>query len=128
MFERKNERLKSVELLKDTLCSKKGRYYLGLTYEFEDAQENVHEVYISRVPLPIYDQGIPEIKCKSVYTMGSYINAGASIDVGYGDVDLPGDYTVIDTIVKYAPPKEMTLEEIEKKLGYKVKIVSREDE
>lgn len=128
MFEKKNERLKSVELLKDTLCSKKGRYYLGLTYEFEDAQENVHEVYISRVPLPIYDQGIPEIKYKSVYTMGLHINAGHSIDVGYGDVDLPGDYAVIDTIVKYAPPKEMTLEEIEKKLGYKVKIVSREDE
>lgn len=127
MFERKNERLKSVALLKDTLCSKTGRYYLGLTYEFEDAQENVHEVYISRVPLPIYDQGIPEIKCKSVYTMGSYINAGPSIDVGYGDVDLPGDYTVIDTIVKYGI-KEMTLEEIEEKLGYKVKIVSREDE
>lgn len=127
MFERKNERLKSVALLKDTLCSKNGRYFLGLTYEFEDAQENVHEVYISRVPLPIYDQGIPEIKCKSVYTMGSYINAGPSIDVGYGDVDLPGDYAVIDTIVKYGI-KEMTLEEIEEKLGHKVKIVSREDE
>ena len=32
MFERKNERLKSVALLKDTLCGKKGRYYLGLTH------------------------------------------------------------------------------------------------
>lgn len=126
MFERKNERLKSVALLKDSLCSKKCRYYLGLTYEFEDVQENVHEVYISRVPLPIYDQDIPEIKCKSVYTMGSYINAGHSIDVGYGDVDLPGDYTVIDTIVKYGI-KEMTLEEIEKELGYKVKVVDRKD-
>jgi len=126
MFERKNERLKSVALLKDTLCSKNGRYYLGLTYEFEDAQENVHEVYISRVPLPIYDQGIPEIKCKSVYTMGSYINAGESIDVGYGDVNLPSDYVLIDTIVKYEI-KEMTLEEIEKELGYKVKIVGKEE-
>lgn len=126
MFERKNERLKSVALLKDSLCSKKGKYYLGLTYEFEDAQENVHEVYISRVPLPIYDQGIPEIKCKSVYTMGSYINAGDSIDVGYGDVDLPSDYVLTDTIVKYGV-KEMTLEEIEKELGYKVKVVDRKD-
>lgn len=125
MFEKK-ERLQSVRLLKDTLCGGKLRYFLALTYEFEDAQENVHEVYISRVPLPIYDQGIPEIKCKSVYTMGSYINAGPSIDVGYGDVDLPGDYSVIDTIVKYGI-KEMTLGEIEEKLGHKVKIVGRKD-
>lgn len=83
-------------------------------------------MYISRVPLPIYDQGIPEIKCKSVYTMGSYINAGESIDVGYGDVNLPSDYVLIDTIVKYEI-KEMTLEEIEKELGYKVKIVGKEE-
>lgn len=126
MLEKKNERLKSVALLKDTICSKKRRYFLGLTYEFEDAQENVHEVYISRVPLPVYDQGIPEIKHKSVYTMGSRISTGDSIDIGYGDVDLPSDYVLIDTIVKYGI-KEMTLEEIEKELGYKVKIVSEEE-
>lgn len=52
-----------------------------------------------------------------------------TIDVGYGDVTLwdPSN-SITDTIVKYASPKEMTLEEIEEKLGHKVKIVSREDE
>lgn len=126
MFEKK-ERLKSVELLKDTLCGGKLRYFLALTYEFEDAQENVHEVYISRVPLPICNLGIPEIKHKSVVCAhGTYINVGESIDVGYGDVDLPGDYVLTDTIVKYGI-KEMTIEEIEKELGYKVKIVSGEE-
>lgn len=125
MFEKK-ERLISVRLLKDTLCDGKLRYFLALTYEFEDAQGNVHEVYISRVPLPIHNQGIPEIKHKTVCAMGTYINAGGSIDVGYGDVDLPSDYVLIDTVVKYGI-KEMTLEEIEGELGHKVKIVSRED-
>lgn len=126
MFEEKKERLKSVKLLKDTLRGGKLRYFLALTYEFEDAQENVHEVYISRVPLPICNLGIPEIKHKSVHTMGSRINTGDSIDIGYGDVDLPSDYVLIDTIVKYGI-KEMTLEEIEKELGYKVKVVNRKD-
>lgn len=76
--------------------------------------------------MPIYVQCIPEIKKKSVYTMGPCINVGDSIDVGYGDVDLPSDYVLIDTIVKYGI-KEMTLEEIEKELGYKVRVVNRKD-
>lgn len=51
-----------------------------------------------------------------------------TIDVGYGDVTLwdPSN-SITDTIVKYASPKEMTLEEIEEKLGHKVKIVGRKD-
>ena len=43
---------------------------------------------------------------------------------GLGEQDVSPDFTYIDRIVEYAT-KEMTIEEIENKLGHKVKIVNK---
>lgn len=54
--------------------------------------------------------------------------AEASVNKLLSDPKVENIIRIGDTIVKYGPPKEMTIEEIEEKLGYKVKVVSREDE
>ena len=49
------------------------------------------------------------------------------VNIGYGKINLSENTTFKDKIVKYAE-KEMTIEEIEKKLGHKVKIVGEKGE
>ena len=92
---------------------------LDLTYEYTDVIGNVHEHVITRVPLPLYFNPI-NIETKFEF------HHGRIIDVGYGDVVLFKDSTVKDRIINYTE-KEMTIEEIEKRLGHKVKIVSKEE-
>lgn len=53
-----------------------------------------------------------------------YFCTPKTIDVGYGEQDVRPDFKYIDRIVEYAT-KEMTIEEIENKLGHKVKIVNK---
>ena len=97
---------------------------LDLTYEYTDVIGNVHEHVITRVPLPLYFNPI-NIETKFEFFSDLY-HHGRTIDVGYGDVYLFEDSIVKDRIIKYAE-KEMTIEEIEKKLGHKVKIVGKEE-
>lgn len=95
-------------------------------YENKDYLGNLHEITLKDVPLPLCDHFSITEECYEPDIMSKTI-----INVGYGDVATFGWDTrnkMTDTIVEYAPPKEMTLEEIEEKLGHKVKIVSREDE
>ena len=49
------------------------------------------------------------------------------VNIGYGKINLSENTIFEDKIVKYAE-KEMTIEEIEKKLGHKVKIVGEKGE
>lgn len=121
-----NRKLKDAALRKVKTASGGNNYCLLLVYEEEDNFGNLHEITLKDVPLPL---------CNNFTITENYYEPSAVskavINVGYGDVVTWGWDThnnMSDTIVKYAPPKEMTLEEIEEKLGYKVKIVSREEE
>lgn len=120
-----NRKLKDATLTKVETLSGVTKYRLCLVYEEKDNLGNLHEITLKDVPLPLYDNfTITE----NYYEPGTVTKS--VINVGYGDVATFGWDThteMTDTIVKYAPPKEMTLEEIEKKLGHKVKIVSGED-
>lgn len=94
-----------------------GSYYLRAEYEVED-EYKVQKHTLPRLYLPIGDHFI--------------INQhphwhGYDIKVDFGELQLDvleqDGYTYkVETIKEY--PKKMTLEEIEKKLGYKVEIVS----
>jgi len=118
-------KMKDATLTKVETKSGGTKYQLCLVYENKDNLGNLHEITLKDVPLPLCDY--------FTITEGCYepdILSKTTINVGYGDVptfewDMRNKMT--DTIVKYAPPKEMTLEEIEKKLGHKVKIVSGEE-
>ena len=119
-------KLKDAILTKDERRYGCNQYHLCLVYEEKDGLGNLHEITLKNVPLPL----------DNTFTIIEHIHepaavSNAIINVGYGDIPMWGwdiHSNITDTIVKYALPKEMTLEEIEEKLGHKVKIVSREDE
>lgn len=94
-------------------------YSLALTYNIETLGE-VTELHIPRVYLPFRNYNL-------TIERPSYICDDMFADLGFGKVRLlPGDDTnYFTTKVIKTKTKEMTLEEIEKKLGHKVKIVNK---
>ena len=110
--------LKKVRLVKDG-----SNYALDITWTIE-TPERIEELRIPRAWLPIKQRGV------RVFTDSDYIYGGEMMfaDVGLGDqrIGLNGGPAIIITTIE-EKTKEMTLEEIEKKLGHKVKIISKEE-
>lgn len=101
------------------------RYVLCLTYKYHDEYGNTHETVINNVPLPLYNH-VDDITINDLRSSELFLDfcMHKTIDVGFGEQDVRPDFTYIDRIVEYAT-KEMTIEEIENKLGHKVKIVNK---
>lgn len=95
-------------------------YSLDMTYIME-TPESFEEVHIPRIMLPISGEDVTIAVDHQYY--GSTL---CTADIGFGPCrvleDSDGHYYTIKTIKEKT--KEMTLAEIEKKLGHKVKIVS----
>lgn len=110
--------LTDVKLKKDS----RGEYCLCVTYTTKDDHDNIHELVIDGVQLPID-------KDPRYITIETEISAHPSsfIDTGCGRVKLSVDAKFVDRIVEYST-KEMTIEEIEKKLGHKIRIVNKKEE
>lgn len=116
IFNNETARLTDVKLNKFS----DGGYYLRLTYRSKDEDGNIHEEVLDGVPLPLYNYPKMLENTEDITTL---FHPVTKTDVGYGKVELPSYATVVDCIVEYAT-KEMTIDEIEEKLGYKVKIVN----
>lgn len=125
----KNVKLKDFKVYKEEF----GSLCLALTYEYE-AKDGIHEFHIPKLALRISDKDIPSIETSHYMRHDDEVYA----DVGFHkyrlfktEFDVPDKFgeshtingCVADCLVKEIP-KEITLEEIEKRLGYKVKIVS----
>lgn len=103
-----------------------GKIYLKLSYTYE-GDDGTHEVTFPKIDLGFYTEQIPNIE----NGLPSY----AKVDNRYGDyfylrgVKMPEYDFPIYSLDKLIQPsvKEMTLEEIEKKLGYSVKIVNKKE-
>lgn len=105
-----------MKLTKAKLYEDEVGYSLALTYRVESLDQ-VSEVHIPRVALKLKNGPITiEQDCGMAY-----------IDVGFGMTPVLKGFTgtYFTTKVIETKTKEMTLEEIEKKLGHKVKIVNR---
>lgn len=93
-------------------------YYLSPKYRLE-TDRSVREIYIPKARLPInYGRLVIGFNHKA---------NNPSCDFGLGELLLYADdagHTFYETVIE-EKTKEMTLEEIEKKLGHKVKIVSK---
>ena len=106
-----------------------GFWYLKLVYKYEDDKGNKHTVIIPKAAIPFNQTGLPYIT-RSLSEL-PYINCNDSMPLHDSICDLaiergakePG--CCFDIITEYAS-REMTLDEIEKELGYKVKIVNKE--
>ena len=131
---RKNERLIGIRPYQTS----SGEWHLELTYAYED-EKGEHNVIFPDVQCPFPTQTVPFPRdCPR--DVGVFIRScGYTIpgldeiplDIGYCRLAQERGITdqayVFDIITKYFT-REMTIEEIEKKLGYKVKIVSKESE
>ena len=115
-----------------------GRWYLKLIYTYED-KKGKHTVVIPKAEVPFAQECVPYVNSQIPYFPNSqfalehpYINCNDSMPL-YKDVcslanergaKEPACY--FDIITEYAS-REMTLDEIEKELGYKVKIINKEN-
>lgn len=131
---RKNERLIGIRPYRTS----SDEWHLELTYVYED-EKGEHNVIFPDVQCPFPTQAVP-FPDAIPYDVGVYIRScGYSIpgleqiplDIGYCRLAQERGVTdqayAFDIITKYFT-REMTIEEIEKKLGYKVKIVAKENE
>lgn len=129
---------KNVVVKKHETFIENNRLYLKLVYEYED-DHGVYELIIPKIDLDICTDFLPAIKNYEPWTGPMVIDyykirLGSNIfDLLRGDVEIKKNGETL-TCEKAAyivnilkeKPKEMTLAEIEKKLGYKVKLVSED--
>lgn len=112
-----NTKLKNVELKQN----EHDVYFLDLTYEYEN-DNGFYEMRIPWVHLPICKYRLPSNSFDLCWSGESR----QTINLGFGDLELYKDresnmYFEITEIRK--KPRKMTLEEIEKALGYEVELV-----
>lgn len=111
-------------------------WYLKLIYKYED-KKGKHTVVIPKAAIPFEQRGLPSIsRLWPSYRYASlehpYINCNDSMPLYDSVCDLASERGVeepnycFDIITEYAP-REMTLDEIEKELGYKIKVINKEN-
>lgn len=121
---------------------KDGFWYLRLDYKYEDEKGNKHTVIIPKAAIPFNQNGLPYINRLLPYSRSEsskitrilselpYINCSDSMPLHDSICDLAIERGVkepgccFDIITEYAS-REMTIDEIEKELGYKVKIINK---
>jgi hypothetical protein len=112
--------------LMDVKLIKEGdNYFLNLTYQHED-DKAVYETVIYKAHLPINTHGFNYCE----FDFGIHAKKERAIDIGFGELRLLMDEKgrMLITEVVEEKPKEMTIEEIEKALGHKVKIINKTEE
>ena len=96
-------------------------YVIDVSYKYTDREGNVDIISIR--DLPIHIKPYPDVT-RSI----AYCGCETSIDLGFGILDFYPGITKYETRRVYTATREMTIEEIEKELGYKIKIVNNKKE
>lgn len=123
-----NLKAKNVKLV-DALAytDENGTWYMGLRYRYEN-ESGIHERYYPKVEFPFFCRKLPLGRNEltiSLFTNEVAVFRGNFLNPVTGR--MMHDVCIIDNLVKpAAPAHEMTIEEIEKELGYKIKIVNKE--
>lgn len=113
-------------------------WYLKLVYKYED-KKGKHTVVIPKAAVPFAQGCVPYVNNRIPYFPNSqfalerpYIDCNDSMLLYESVCELASDRGAeapacyFDVITEYAF-REMTLDEIEEKLGYKVKIINKEN-
>lgn len=128
----KNIRLKESEVTYD---KETHELYLRMVYEYE-AKDGVHELHIPKMRLGIFGDKLPVIGreyMSNIWRAGCGLHEFQLYEADFEVPDKNGNLQKLneryfaDVLVK-ENPVEMTLEEIEKEIGYKIKIVSEKKE
>lgn len=117
-----------------------GAWFMELKYQYED-EKGVHERYYPKVEFPFSCGKLPtEVfsSDRSNWLGISFVNSEVTISLPYSEVaafrgtfqnpangQIIKDVCSIDNLIKPAV-REMTVEEIEKELGYKVRVIGKE--
>lgn len=107
-------------------------WYFSLYYKYED-EEGEHLFVIPKIALPFSQRHLPSIKSDPFYfDEQPFINCDDSMLLYETVSSLAKAHGLKDPsfffdIVTKPAFREMTLDEIEKKLGYKVKIINKEE-
>ena len=96
-------------------------YVINISYRHTDREGNVDIISIRDLPITIYPH--PIVKRKF-----SCYRCETSINLGFGSLESYPEITSEEIHRIHTVTKEMTIEEIEKKLGYKIKIVGNNKE
>lgn len=110
-------KLVSLTLHEDKNCYP--RYYLRAVYKVED-ERGVHMVTFPRIILPVVSS-FPAI----VIEHGHFDDEVATVDIGFGEMPMhkeDGVYVVAELLKEKV--HDMTIADIEKQLGYKIRVVS----
>lgn len=96
-------------------------YVINISYRHTDREGNVDIISIRDLPITIYPHPIVNRKF-------SCYGCETSINLGFGSLESYPEITSEEIRRIHTVTKEMTIEEIEEKLGYKVKIVGNKKE
>jgi hypothetical protein len=120
----------AAELISVTPFKEDKTWYLALAYEYED-EKGKHIVEIPKAVLPLIQGRLPSIKSESFY-VGThvYIDCKDSMTLYAADSAFASKrgskiLGYCFDIITEPISREMTLDEIEKELGYKVKIINK---
>ena len=128
-FSENSAKLKKVEAYKED-----DRWFLRLIYEYQNDNGEIFEMEIPMMDLPITQNMIPAIItdndteypwCKDYYIrpLLTYVGGTDCIHI------LPGKSTIKENVegcfIRKSICKRMTVEDIEKELGYKIEIVDK---
>ena len=121
---------RNVELASITPFKENGYWYLKLVYKYENKMGK-HTVVIPKTSLPFPQLTLPNIDGRGPCNTNHYMICSDMIALHSSACDLAIERGVtehscyFDIITEYST-REMTLDEIEKELGYKVKIINKE--
>lgn len=113
------------------LYEENGRYYLSLNYIYED-DNSIKEFEIPKVKLPFSKNSFLNIKSDYYDSYGRVdhylIVNNANFELCRAECSMEGVFGEHEFVFKTIEKKatEMTISEIEKRLGYKIKIVSED--
>lgn len=122
---------KNVKLIDKQVYEEDGLLYLSLTYEFENIEgnnEGKYNLYIPKIALDIKTNDLPIINNYSYHSINNerYIYDFQAGKHNY--ILKPEDSKEeFHTFKIETKEKNMTVEEIEKELGYKVQIVGKKE-
>ena len=94
-------------------------YVINVSYRHTDREGNVDIISIRDLPINV--KPYPDFNI-------SYYGCEKSIDLGFGSLEFYPGITSEEIRRIHTVIKEMTIEEIEKKLGYKIKIVKEKED
>ena len=129
-FSENSAKLKKVEAYKEN-----DRWFLRLIYEYRSDNGEIFEMEIPKMVLPFVQNVVPEIIASNdsncPWGKAYYVRAFLSYVQGVDCILMhEGKSTIVDNaeggFIRKSICRRMTVEDIEKELGYKIEIVDKE--